>query len=485
MIGHEGLAPTKNILKLLPQVDHLLRHPSLIELRSKYPRKIVLDAAREALADVRKALLNGSLALEKSMVLQHLLSLIQEKIEQRGRPSFRRVINATGVVIHTNLGRSPLSQSALRAIMEICGCYSNLEYSLERGERDERLAHIEGLLTALTGAEAALAVNNNAGAVLLVLNTLAEGKEVIVSRGELVEIGGSFRIPEIMEKSGVSLIEVGTTNRTRREDYERAIAEKTALLLKVHRSNFEIRGFTEEVSLKDLVRLGHSKDLLVMEDLGSGCLVDLSSFGLRREPTVKETLREGADVVTFSGDKLFGGPQAGIILGKKDICARLHKNPLYRTLRIDKFTLTALEATARLYLDPQRAIQDIPTLRILTEPLGSISRRARSLAGALRKSLTDDWDVDIVDEVSEVGGGALPMASLPTRAIALFSRRISPDEVERLLRSWDPPIIGRVSRGKVLLDMRTVTKEEVKEIARALGSLTKKTGGNKRSPRVG
>jgi len=464
----------KDMLRLLPKVDRLLNLFPITDLIKIHPRKIVLDAAREALAEMREAILNGSLALEKENVMPRLEPLIREKLKNYVQSSFRRVINATGVVIHTNLGRSPLPCAALKSIMDIGRGYSNLEYSLNKGERGDRLSHIEDLLKRVTGADGALAVNNNAGAVLLALNTLSDKREAIVSRGELVEIGGSFRIPDIIVKSGAVLVEVGTTNRTRIEDYENAITEKASLLLKVHRSNFEVSGYTGDTSLKELVGLALSRNLLTMVDLGSGCIVDLAPFNYGKEPTVKEVLSEGADIVTFSGDKMFGGPQAGIILGKNELCRRLRENPMYRALRVDKFTLAALEATLRLYLDPQNAAKSIPTLRMVMEPLKAVSRRANALVRSIKPSLTEEWKVGVIAEEARVGGGALPLAKIPTMAVSLYSRRTPPDELEKQLRSWSPPIIGRVAENRVVLDMRTVTGKEAREIARAVTSLIAK-----------
>jgi len=464
----------KDMLKLLPKVDRLLNFFPVTDLIKIYPRKIVLDAAREALAEMREAILKGSLVLGEKKAMPQLELLIHEKLKHYAQSSFRRVINATGVIIHTNLGRSPLPRAALEAIMDIGRGYSNLEYSLARGERGDRLSHIEDLLKRITGAEGALAVNNNAGAVLLALNTLSDEKEAIVSRGELVEIGGSFRIPDIIKKSGAVLVEVGTTNRTRIEDYENAITEKTSLLLKVHRSNFEVSGYTGDTSLKELVGLALSKKLLTMVDLGSGCIVDLAPINFENEPTVKEVLSEGADIVTFSGDKMFGGPQAGIILGKKELCRRLRENPMYRALRVDKFTLAALEATLRLYLDPLNAAKNIPTLRMVMEPLKAVSRRANALAKSIKPSPAGEWEVRVITEEARVGGGALPLAKIPTIAVSLYSRRTPPDELEKHLRSWSPPIIGRVAEDRVILDMRTVTGEEAREIAKAVMSLIAK-----------
>jgi len=370
------------------------------------------------------------------------------------------VINATGVVLHTNLGRAPLSAEALRNLVEVAGGYSNLEFNLETGERGSRYEHVEDLLCRISGAESALVVNNNAGAVLLALNTLAEGKEVIVSRGQLVEIGGSFRIPDVMRKSGARLVEVGTTNRTHPGDYERAITAETALLLKVHASNFRILGFTAEVSLKDLVALAGARGLPVMEDLGSGCFVDLSAYGIEHEPTVQEAVQAGADVVTFSGDKLLGGPQAGIILGKKKFIDPIKKNPLNRALRIDKLTLAGMEATLKIYLDPSRVIKALPALGMMTWPAEEVKKRAGRFRRKVGRELPAGYQVTLREDSSQVGGGALPLQALPTWVVAIRPLLLSAASLEERLRKSDPPVIARVKEEEVLLDLRTVAGEE-------------------------
>ena len=392
-----------------------------------------------------------------------LLADVEKEMAQTARPSLRRVINATGVVLHTNLGRAPLAPDVLKHIAEIAGGYSNLEFDLTCGERGSRYEHVEKILCQITGAESALVVNNNAGAVLLTLNSLAEGKEVIVSRGQLVEIGGSFRIPDVMKKSGAHLVEVGTTNRTHLEDYERAINERTALLLKVHTSNFRILGFTAEVSLKDLVALGRAKGLPVLEDLGSGCLLDLSPYGIAKEPTVQEALTAGVDLVTFSGDKLLGGPQAGIILGRKKYLDLIEKNPLSRALRIDKLTLAGLEFTLRVYGQAEPAAS-IPVLRMLTCPLERLERRAKRLHRQWKGKLDSFCRVKIKEEFSQVGGGALPLQRLPTWVVALRPLSTTAARVEKRLRESNPPVIVRVQEGEILLDLRTVAEREEKEL---------------------
>jgi L-seryl-tRNA(Ser) seleniumtransferase len=450
-------------LRALPAVDELLHHSQGQTHLKIHSKALVVGSIRRVLEKKRQAILRSANAQEAGAVeigQERILSEVQEELAAAMRPSLRPVINATGVVLHTNLGRALLSPEALRRISEIGGRYSNLEFDLTTGDRGSRYGHVEEILCRMTGAESALVVNNNAGAVLLALNSLAEGKEVIVSRGQLVEIGGSFRIPDVMIKSGARLVEVGTTNRTHLEDYEKAVGERTALLLKVHTSNFRILGFTAEVSLKDLVALGRAKGLPVMEDLGSGCLVDLSEYGIEKEPTVQETMEAGVDVVTFSGDKLLGGPQAGIILGKKRFLDLLKKNPLNRALRIDKLTLAGIEAILQVYLNEARAIKNIPVLAMLTCPKGELERRAKRFQRKLIKDLSSVCQVNLKEDVSQVGGGALPLQALPTTVITLRPLETSAAKLEERLRKSDPPVIARVKEEEVLLDLRTVAKTE-------------------------
>lgn len=397
-----------------------------------------------------------------------LLQGIQQKIRELHQPLFRRVINGTGVIIHTNLGRSILPGDVLSQLSETSGNYSNLEFNLTSGERGSRYTLVEELLCELTGAEAALVVNNNAAAVLIALDTLARGKEVIVSRGQLVEIGGSFRIPDVMARSGAKLVEVGATNRTHLRDYSNAMSPETGLLLKVHTSNYCIIGFTSEVSNKELVSLGKRHQVPVMEDLGSGCLVDLSSFGLKKEPTVQEVVASGMDIVTFSGDKLLGGPQAGIILGSRDIIERIKRNPLNRALRIDKFTLSALESILRLYRDPQTVFERVPTLNMISAPIEVVQHKAEQLAEVLEKSISTYSIIQISEVMSRVGGGAMPEQNLPSRAVILRPLHMKINHLEAKLRSLDIPIIGRVENDHLLLDMRTVRSDELHLIAKGL-----------------
>jgi L-seryl-tRNA(Ser) seleniumtransferase len=469
---HSDLEKQKRAyLRSIPSVDDMLQ-----KVEDSQPRNPLLDSLREVLEGKRKSILQAhSLAELEGIKLspETLLEEAKRKLSQQLTCSLIKVINATGIIVHTNLGRSLLCSPALNNLHTIGQSYSNLEYSLPSGERGSRNTHLEKILQRLTGAEAGLAVNNNAAAVLITLETLAKDKEVIVSRGELVEIGGSFRIPDIMRKSGARLIEVGTTNKTYLEDYEKAIGPETALLLKVHPSNFRILGFTASVNGEDLVELGRRYNLPVMEDLGSGNLIDLSRYGLGYEPTVQEAIRTGIDIVTFSGDKLLGGPQAGIILGKKYYIDALKKNPLMRAVRVDKLTIAALEATLKLYLDEEMALKEIPTLRMLAMPKEEIEKRAHELIRKIDQSTDkhDLWAITLEDGYSQVGGGALPLEQIPTKVIAVRSGNISPDRLEEFFRHHDPPILGRIHKERLCLDLRTVLEDEEKEIIKAFRRL--------------
>jgi len=458
------------VLRKIPGVEEILSRPEVSDLLKSHPRDVVVEAIRRTLNGLRKDVLQSEGSTEPDpsfFAFDRLFPLFEKEIERQTRPRLRRVINATGVVLHTNLGRSPLPASALRNLAEISRGYSNLEYDLERGERGSRYSHVEEILCRLCGAEAAMVVNNNAGAVLLVLNTLAEGREVIVSRGEMVEIGGAFRIPDVMKRSGALLAEVGTTNRTHLSDYAKAIRPQTAVFLKVHTSNFRVLGFTSEVPLEDLVSLGREHRLPVIEDLGSGCLVDLTKYRLEREPSVQEVMRTGVDAVTFSGDKLLGGPQAGIIAGKKGIIDLLKTNPLTRALRIDKLTLAALESTLLLYLDEARAMEEIPTLRMLTLDSDRLKKRGRRLMKRLAGMA--GTEAVLKEDVSQVGGGSLPLQELPTMVVALRPRSLSVNDLEERLRQGQPAIVARISREEVILDLRTISDEEIPLVAGGIG----------------
>jgi L-seryl-tRNA(Ser) seleniumtransferase len=462
------------MLRYLPAVDELLRQKAISDAVETYPRTLVVRAIRNVLDRNRQAILKGEVALEPEEFDQaNLVNEIFEELEHLASFTLRRVVNGTGIIIHTNLGRSLLCQDALDRLQLIGSGYSNLEYDLAAGKRGSRYVHAEAILCEITGAEGALVVNNNAGAVVLVLNTLAQGREVVVSRGQLVEIGGSFRVPDIMARSGALLREVGCTNRTHPNDYEGAIGPETALLLDVHASNYQIIGFTAEVGLGELVELGRRHAVPVMQDLGSGCFVDLTRFGLQGEPLVQDSVRSGADVITFSGDKLLGGTQAGIILGRKELIARLKKNPLTRALRVDKLTLAALEATLRLYRDEDTAIQAIPTLRMIATDLKTLEDRARGLVEALRANMAESIGVEIMDGYSMVGGGALPVQNLPTKLVAMSSKEMSAARLEVRFRGYMTPIIGRVEQELFLLDVRTLQPGDEEIITAAAISLSR------------
>ncbi|WP_027183997.1 L-seryl-tRNA(Sec) selenium transferase [Desulfovibrio inopinatus] len=459
-----------SLFRLLPSVDVALTAVADVPALHHVPRALLRDGINLFLdrlrRDIRQSRIMNASQLEHTVLWERLVPFLVAYVQ----PHFRRVINATGVVVHTNLGRSILAEVATRAVTEACARYSNLEMNLDTGGRGSRYSHVEDALCRLTGAEAALVVNNNAAAVLLVLETLAKGREVIVSRGQLVEIGGSFRIPEVMEKSGATLREVGATNRTHLRDYEQAINENTAALLKVHASNYRIIGFTKEVSLPELAELGSKYDLPVIEDLGSGNFSDFSGLGLLDEPTVQKTVADGADVVTFSGDKVLGGPQAGIIVGKKEYIDRIKKNPLNRAVRIDKMTLAALEATLRLYLDPEKARREIPTVAmILADPVQLASRGA-ILADDVAKICGESAVVDTVSAESRVGGGAFPEQGLPTTLVRVRPAHegISAQMLKERLLETDPPVIGRIEHDVFCLDVRTVADDEFELTANVL-----------------
>jgi len=459
----------QELLRQLPSVDEALKDERVRAWVERFPRVLVVDAIRTALDRKRKEVLDGSRSTrEVDLSLTAVLDAAGSVLRKLSEPSLRPLINATGVVVHTNLGRSLLSEAALQRIIEVNRSYSNLEYDIAAGERGKRYTHIEGILTRLTGAEAATAVNNNAAAVLLCLNTLAKGKEAIVSRGELVEIGGSFRVPEVMERSSAVLREVGSTNKTHLKDYEKAINPNTGLLLKVHTSNYKIVGFTKEVTPAELAILGKKHKIPVMWDLGSGSFLDLASYGVGDEPTVKQAMDAGVDVLTFSGDKLLGGPQAGMILGKKQFLDPIRSNPLARALRIDKMTLAALEATLTQYLDEEKAIREIPTLWMLTQPLSEIERKAELLASGIRSIGDTRLIIAIQDDLSQTGGGALPTGRLPTRVVAVGHRGLSANQIESRLRLGDPPVIARIKEGMVLFDPRTLNDREIGKIIEAL-----------------
>jgi len=464
-------------LRSLPGVDQILQRELLIGLQEDYPQGVINDAARNVVNGLRVLILQADSEDELNELdfqIDSIARLTAEKVRETLRPKLRNVINATGIVLHTNLGRSLLAEKAVEAVKEVTRHYSNLEYDLDTGERGSRHMHVEDLLCHLTGAEGALVVNNNAAAVLLVLNTLAKDREVVISRGQLVEIGGSFRVPQVMAQSGAHLVEVGTTNKTHYRDYEEAIGENTGMILKVHTSNYQVIGFTSQVSGFELAGLGQKYDLPVVEDLGSGVFVDLKEYGLEGEPTVPESIREGLDLVTFSGDKLLGGPQAGIIVGKKDFTEKIKKNQLARALRIDKMTLAALEATLQLYLNEEDAVKDIPTLRMLTLPLTVLEARAFNMVSYLKEQLRGKAQIKVADGFSQVGGGALPREEIPTKLVSLQPYKMSTLEVIERLREEEIPVIARIQKNQVLVDLRTVSEEEVHLLRDSLVRVIKK-----------
>lgn len=462
----------ERILRALPSVEEALQ-AGIPAAAGHVARGAVLEAIRMALSRAREMVLECAEEKLEEVArdrAQWLKWLEKETLRLLG-PSLRPVVNATGVIVHTNLGRSVLAQRAVAAVAEVASRYSNLEYDLENGKRGSRQSHLENLLQRLTGAQAAAVVNNNAAAVLISLSALARGKEVIVSRGELVEIGGAFRMPEVMIQSGARLVEVGTTNKTHPRDYREAITGDTALLLKVHTSNYRIMGFAKEVSLQELVQMGREAGIPVMYDLGSGCLVDLAQWADDAEPTVQEAMRAGADLITFSGDKLLGGPQAGLILGRKELVERIKSHPLARALRIDKLTLAALQATLELYFDPQTALSSIPTLRMMMASPPALRSKARRLSQLIRKR-APRVEVRLREDHSRVGGGALPLLELPTWSVGVKLPGVSAQRLAKALRGGDPPIVARVSQEELLLDPRTIDDKEIPVVAESLARCT-------------
>lgn len=464
------------MLRQIPSVDQLLAAPEAAQLIRRAGRPIVLDTLRNVLADLRKSAGNGTGGAVFDAA--HILERVSREVEHALRPSLRAVINATGVVLHTNLGRAPLARVAIDRIAATAASYSNLEYDIAAGARGKRDTHTNRLLAEITGAEAAIVVNNNAAAVFLVLNTFAKDAEVIVSRGELIEIGDGFRIPDIMSSSGARLREVGTTNRTRIADYQRAINGHTRLLLRVHPSNFKIVGFTNRPELNEVAALGRKKHIPVFEDLGSGCLTDLSAAGVG-EPVVRASLAAGADIVSFSGDKLLGGPQAGVIAGKKKLVEQVRRNPLFRALRVDKLTIAALEATLSAY--QRGALEEIPALRMIRMSAAEIETRARAFVEKLLTQVPDGVNVEIRDGFSVIGGGSTPDQKLPTKLIAIRSPRHSAAQLEERLRKPQDlaagiaPVIARIEKNTLVLDLRAVFPEEEEALLAALTSALQTT----------
>ncbi len=489
-------APNTAALRQLPQVEELMHAPQVHALEALVPRNILVECARRSIDEARQSILAGTDdAADATAIADAACAYALSNL----RPSLRRVINATGVVLHTNLGRSALAEEAVAAVTEAARGYSTLEYSTDTMARGSRHNHVEHLICSLTGAEAAIAVNNNAAAVMMVLSEFARGHEAVVSRGELVEIGGSFRVPDIMAQSDARMVEVGTTNKTHAIDYERAITPDTAMLLKVHPSNYRLVGFTESVSKAELRRIADAenarrraaaeasgsheaaRELLVYEDQGSGAFMRLEVFGEYAEPTVRESLAAGCDLVSFSGDKLLGGPQAGIVVGRRELIERLKKNPLARAMRLDKMTLAALEATLRIYLEPEKALTKIPTLRMLTEPAEDVKERAKALAHALRKQVTArQAHLEVVEETGRAGGGSLPMCDIDTYCVRIEFKCGCAQDCERFLQQKRRvPVIGRIKKEAVLLDARTICADDIPEIAQALGAYFAEAAGAK------
>jgi L-seryl-tRNA(Ser) seleniumtransferase len=466
------LTDKQDLLRRLPKVDDLLRDPAVEELLAGNPRRVVVDSVRAVIDAARIEIETSSRPADAADVVEpaSLAADARRIVANVMNPSLRRVINATGVVIHTNLGRSILPDAAIKAVAEVAGAYSNTEFDIAAGKRGSRHDHVDKLLCRLTGAEAAMVVNNNAAAVLLALSALAKGKEVVISRGQLVEIGGSFRIPDVMRQSGAKLKEVGATNKTHPADYRAAMTEKTGLIMRAHPSNFQVVGFSAEVGLPELVALAREYELPVLNDLGSGVMVDVTVAGLPEEPTVPASVAAGVDVTTFSGDKLLGGPQAGIAIGKKTYIDKMKKHPLARAVRIDKMTLAALEATLKIYFDEDAAVREIPTLAMLYAPLAELKKRAEELAERVRTAAGDIAIVTSEEDTSKTGGGALPLAELPTGVVALKPRGISVNRLEKAMRSHTVPVIGRIKDGRLLLDLRTILPVDEEDIVAAVAA---------------
>lgn len=463
----------RDLFAQLPSVDEVLNNNKIIDILNEYPRNIVIECIREAIEEKRRCIieLKEENFNEFKVSLDEIVTNIVNKCNLKYSLSLKKVINATGTVIHTNLGRSLLSESLKDELWQSASRYSNLEYDIDKGERGSRYTHLTETIKRLTGAEDVLVVNNNAAAVLLVLSTMAKGGEAIVSRGELVEVGGSFRIPSIMALSGADLVEVGSTNKTHMKDYEEAITENTKVLMKVHTSNYRILGFTQSVEVDELCEIGKKHNIPVIEDLGSGVFIDVSKYGLTYEPTVLDSIRKGADIVTFSGDKMLGGPQAGIIVGKKEYISQMKKNQLTRALRVDKLTICALEATLRMYLDEEKAIKEIPTLRMLTYTMEELEEKANTLYSKL-ENLNTYSNIRIEDGLSQVGGGSMPLETINSKVIAITPNNMNVSTLEKKLRLSDSHVIARVYEDKYVLDIRTIFEDEfdilAKEIERAL-----------------
>lgn len=452
---------TKELLRSLPSVSQMLEHDEVRDWLSGLPRVLVVAAVQTAIHEARDAILRG--ALDGPVDPEELIARAEEALLEHSMPSLRRVINATGIVLHTGLGRAPLSDTVIEAVAEGVSGYCSLEYDLSTGRRGRRNAHVVELLTSITDAEAATVVNNNAAATLLILRVLAEGREVVVSRGQLIEIGGSFRLPEIMRASGASLREVGTTNRTRISDYEKAINDRTAMLMRVHPSNYRVVGFTEDTALSAMAALAHRYGLLTVDDLGSGALFDLTAYGLPEEPHVRESLAAGADLVCFSGDKLLGGPQCGLIVGRRDLIDQLDAHPLMRTYRVDKVALIALDTTLRAYLDPDHAVGTVPTLAMLATSTDELAERARRLGDLLQEALPDEHFY-VCSDVAYAGGGSMPTRELQTVVVQWRPEQAPVESVTAALRQAEVPVITRIRDDAICFDLRTIREQDFESL---------------------
>ncbi len=466
----------RQLLRKIPKMDELIQNDMINALQQKVGRDTLLDVIRQIIDELRQAILKNEPGFipEEELEIQAIVNKVQQKIDQICEIQIRKVMNGTGVILHTNLGRSPLGEYTKDVLQEIAGGYSNLELDLNTGKRGSRYQHMKELLLKLTGAEDAIVVNNNAGAVLLVLSAVAKGKEVIISRGELVEIGGSFRVPEVMEQSGSKLVEVGATNKCYLKDYEKAITDETGTLMKVHRSNFKLLGFTHDTTLEELMQLSEERQIPVINDLGSGLFMDLQPYGYPYEPTVQEVVASGCDIVTFSGDKLLGGTQAGIIVGKATWIKKIASHPLTRALRVDKLTLCALEATLKQYLHPQKALQQIPTVRMMTISPDELEKKAQSFKHFLPEEIKG-LRISVEKSYSQVGGGAYPGHEMESRSISFRGNEETTTQLERYLRTGKPAIMGRLSEGAYFLDVRTIFESDFSVIVKRLNDWTQRS----------
>ncbi len=464
----------RELLTTLPAIGILVQNPILTGLANTYPREYIHKVARREVETLRQKILSGEIKSPVEVpaedeIVRHISERVAEELNMR----VKRVINATGILLHTGLGRAPLPESAQKALMEAAERYCFLALDKESGKRGDRMTHLEHILCEISGAEAALVVNNNAAATLLILNTLARDRQVIISRGELVEIGGMFRIPEVMQRAGVEMVEVGTTNKTHLKDYETAITEQTALIVKVHQSNFRIEGFTQDVPVCELAKFAHSKNIPLFYDLGSGALVDLKIWGLPDEPTAPQAISDGADIVSFSGDKLIGGPQSGIIIGKNEFISKMRKNPLLRAIRIDKLIISALKGTLGLFLEPEKLPERHPLYKMMTESLEKVNIRAKRIFKHLKPLVDGNGEIKIIDGLSYLGSGSLPARGLATKLLALRIDNLEPSELARRLRHGSPPVIVRIEDDAVILDARTIDDSEIKLLGHSFKSIMK------------